>query len=1664
MIRSFATRHSSIVATLFVLWFFACFLPPTSLAQFAVSTGTPPFGSFTGGPDIINLGNNNAHWDIQVLARAGRATNFTYDLVYDSSVWYPVTSGGTTTWTPVGNWGWSSISQPVAGYLTFSDTQSTKDKGLCTISTFTNYTFHDSFGSAHRFPGSYVLEVWNGIDGQNVNCFSSGALNSQTTDGSGLKLTATGIHSTLTFPNGTTEAPPYNPTLPVTVTDRNGNQSSVAYSSGAYTFTDTLGTAALTVGGSGTPTSPDTFTYTPPNTASSTCSATNTSGVACYAMSFVAYTVATNFATGTNEYGAHAINLVDKITLPDGSFYQFAYEATPSTPSSGACTPLSGTYQANCVTARLASVTLPTGGQIKYTYSGGAGTNNSGIFSDGSTATLQRQTPDGTWTYARTQVSGTEWQTLVTDPSSAQNQTLIYFQKDSATSPVTNNFYETRRQVYQGSTSDTLLRQWTTCYNGNASTCTLTTPVSSPITQRNVTDQYGTSGLQCQHSYFYNTIGGLSEQDDYDYGPSGQGGSLLRKLLITYAPLGNNITAFKQTITICNGTGSSSGCFGPSGGIGGMGIGTVASKTTYNYDEGTVTAPANQPTPQHTSVTGSRGNLTSINYPVSGLTSHFTYYDTGNLNVATDVNGGATTYTYGALSATCGNSFPTGITEAISTLTQSYVWNCTGGVMTSLTDENSQVSSTTYNDPYFWRPNGVTDQLSNQTSIGYSMSAGNEVGFYTSLLFNSNNSVANTGYGHDGLGRLVQISDIQSPTATTWDQAVQSYDSNGRLGRIYMPCTTTGPWTCNTPYTSYSYDALNRPLVITDGGGGTITYSYPQNDVLVTVGPPPTGENTKQRQLEYDALGRLTSVCEITTATGSGTCGQSVSQTGYWTKYTYDALGNLLNVTQNAQSGSQQTRTYAYDAMSRLTSEANPESGTTTYFYDSDGTCGTFSGNLVRRVDANGNVTCYHYDQLRRATSITYPSGPNAAATSPKTFLYDTTSFSCPTGANVKARLAEAYTGPSAAKITDLAYCYSPRAEVTDIYTATQSFGGYNHITKSYWANGVLKLLSGVPGLPTIYYGATDGSGLDGEGRITKVIAASGPNPINCSTPPCVSYNSAGQVTNLIFGSGDSDSYSYDPNTGRMNQYQFTVNGQSAVGTPSWNANGTLASLNVTDPFNSLATQNCTYAHDDLSRLGSVNCPNAWSQTFTYDPFGNITKTGSYWWPPSGSGYSAATNRYTLPGAQYDNNGNLLNDTFHTYQWDAEGKIVAVDVGGSNYTDYLTYDAFENMAEYKQTYPNGPPWLAQQVFGVLGSAGTPLGYTTSSGGTNFELPLVGGAKMAGWSGTTVYGHADWLGGIRLDSTPSRTVTSDVVFAPFGEVYNSPTTYWWEFAGLAQRLTNDVWTADARQYHAKQGRWLSPDPAGLAAVAPSNPQSWNRYSYVLNNPLSWVDPSGMYTVCVGGYTYDKVDFYVDGQYQGSDYTFIGDSCGGRGPNLSFPGGGGGGSSDMSNRPPFLPSTPPCTPPTSKIPTTIGITAGGTVARNVNGTTYTGSSSTTLVASTSGAVGVLANVGAQNLPSSAPPGNPTANGQFAGAGYQLVLSNLQPSQLATPSTSYQISVNAVVVGGTVAYSSYPNGGYKIGFTPWPGLPFAFGLGFFAKANVPQNTMGLTTGCHN
>jgi RHS repeat-associated protein len=681
----------------------------------------------------------------------------------------------------------------------------------------------------------------------------------------------------------------------------------------------------------------------------------------------------------------------------------------------------------------------------------------------------------------------------------------------------------------------------------------------------------------------------------------------------------------------------------------------------------------------------------------------------------------------------------------------------------------------------------------------------------------------------DALGRTSIIQRRQAPGASNFDSVQYIYGWTANIGpfqKVSMPYVGTQGQAAGTVFTTTQSDALGRSSSVVDAGGGSTTYQYTAQDVLFTTGPPPAGEQTKRRQMEYDGLGRLKSVCELTSGAGSGSCAQANPTTGFWTKYTYDALANLTTVTQNSQGSPSQNRSYFYDGLSRLISETNPEwnSVAATYTYDTDGTCGTSNGDLVKKVDPAGNVTCTTYDGLHRPTSITYPSGPNSAATPTKSFVYDAATVNSKVMQLAKGRLAEAYTG---AKTTDLGFSYDADGRIIDFYESTPHSSGYYDVTASYWANGALSTLKGVS-LPTLTYGP------NGEGLPNTVSASSGVSPVSST-----SYNPAGHVTDVTFGSSDPVHFGFD-NMGRMTQYKLTINGTATHGDPTWNQNGTLGSLAITDPFNAADAQTCTYGYDDLARLASAHCgASTWQQDFTYDAFGNITKSGSISFQP---GYNQSTNHYltaadcVTTGATpcYDGNGNLLKDgTDHVYSWDADGHPVTLD------SDSLVYDALGREVE---VFKGGA--YTEFVFGPTGKLALMNGQTQSKA----FVALPGGTqvKYAG-SAISTYRLPDWLGSFRVGSNPNRTYSWGVAFAPFGEQYapsGGPALSFTGEEGTADTV-NDEYDFQYRKLHSAQGRWISPDPAGLTAANAVNPQSWNRYVYALNNPLMYTDPSGLF---------------------------------------------------------------------------------------------------------------------------------------------------------------------------------------------------------------------------
>jgi RHS repeat-associated protein len=199
-----------------------------------------------------------------------------------------------------------------------------------------------------------------------------------------------------------------------------------------------------------------------------------------------------------------------------------------------------------------------------------------------------------------------------------------------------------------------------------------------------------------------------------------------------------------------------------------------------------------------------------------------------------------------------------------------------------------------------------------------------------------------------------------------------------------------------------------------------------------------------------------------------------------------------------------------------------------------------------------------------------------------------------------------------------------------------------------------------------------------------------------------------------------------------------------------------------------------------------------------------------------------------------DANGNLTNDSVHTYSWDAEGKVLAVD------TTSLAYDALGRMVEQNRSGS-----YTEIVYGPLGDK---LALMNGQTLTKAFVPLPGGATAVyNSSALSYYRHADWLGSSRFASTPGRAMYYDGAYAPYGENYAEAGTTDRSFTGQNQDTASAIYPLYDflfREYHPTQGRWISPDPAGLAAVNRANPQSWNRYAYVLNNPTNFTDPTGL----------------------------------------------------------------------------------------------------------------------------------------------------------------------------------------------------------------------------
>jgi RHS repeat-associated protein len=543
----------------------------------------------------------------------------------------------------------------------------------------------------------------------------------------------------------------------------------------------------------------------------------------------------------------------------------------------------------------------------------------------------------------------------------------------------------------------------------------------------------------------------------------------------------------------------------------------------------------------------------------------------------------------------------------------------------------------------------------------------------------------------------------------------------------------------------------------------------------------------------------------------------------------------LTNVSQGSQ-----TRTFGYDSLGRLLSATNPECGTINYQYDAN-------GNLIVKTDARNVSTHYSYDALNRMVRRWYNGSSSAAstinnspalpspavATDEVNFTYDAAGVT-----NSKGRLTSVSSSVSTTNTTgfDALGRIISGNQVTDGQTYSMSYG-YNradHQTSTTYPSGrVIKneydlagRLVGVREHATgsYYAGAVS---TDETNRVKyaphgSVKAMKLGNGLWEHTD----FNSRMQPTLIGLGTSSTDS-----STLGLSYSYGTTNNNGNVLSASYSGSG--------------LTYTQTFGYDALNRLTtSSESGSSWSQPNGYDRYGNR-------WVDLGGGNHSLNfntqNRITNGGYAYDAAGNLTSDGVQTHGFDAENKIRTVN----GISDVYRYDGEGNRV--RKNFSSG-----DQLRMVYSAGQLIAEYDLSNGSLKKEYVYGPNGLVATIEPAlgTKYATADHLGSPRVITSPSGVVVSRHDYKPFGEEVGAGIggrTIAVGFSvidGVRQKFTayerdneTNLDYAHARYYSSVQGRFTSVDPL-MRSASIGEPQTFNRYSYVLNNPMNSTDPTGL----------------------------------------------------------------------------------------------------------------------------------------------------------------------------------------------------------------------------
>jgi RHS repeat-associated protein len=1120
------------------------------------------------------------------------------------------------------------------------------------------------------------------------------------------------------------------------------------------------------------------------------------------------------------QAGSFDPDIVQSVTIPDQRQYVFTYN----------------TY------GEVTKVALPTGGSISYAY--GAGYGSSSVLGDPNLkAYIYRRVTSRTISHDG---SATDEQTTYTTSPGTTNLNVTVGHSDG--SKEIHYFFLNPAETATWSSGEIDYAPWpegreyqTDLYDTNGTTvlrstfqtwvqrtCDAGEHCNWGIVDPRVTEEDTTvKGLTTSHKTFgYDHYNNQTDICEFGYGtsaaacPADNNAGIIRRTAITYQSASDDPNKVAYDILGTEESNTSHIRNLPNQKSVMAKDGTLKAQTTYTYDASSYFADSGVACTGYTApgTTLNRGNATATarsTISAGTITTYQTYDQVGNVTQSTDGRGYSTAYSYtdnyssGSGTTTC--AFATKITSPMTSHYEKYQYNFYLGQPTQRNVPIDAASPPTevITTLAYGTNSDLLDRLGKVVQAsGDTVNQSETVYTYDSTV-NANKvtvqSDLNTAGDHtvksvtifDGLGRPVEHQQFEGTGSTEYISTKTDYDVMGRVLNASNPYRPNSSDTTQSPRhnTSYTYDGLGRVLTATAPGGAVTTNSYDTSAPSVTNGgasyiyvlsqsTDPASAVTKNG---VDAAGRLSEVIQHPASSDESTL------------YLYDELDNLITVTQGNQ-----TRSFYYDGLSRLTSATNPESGTINYRYDPN-------GNLLERSDARTVIwtwgtqsqsvpvklcfgiisglaaTCdgSGYDSLNRVTTKSYTDSTHTA-----TYTWDTVQL---------GRLSSVSNTSSTTSFNT----YDSLGRVTQSAQDGYLFSGYQ-----YFRDGRLKQLTYPSGRVVSYTaGQTSANPTDVSGRINQVngnwygaAMTYASIPYSNAGTPVYGYAAHGALQQATYGNARVEQSCYNSRmqatTIRLGSAASTACANSSdllnltfdYGTSANNGNlqsQTIGAMSATQHYAYDGVNRLTMAVEGANATTGSSCPAGtlyWCEAYGYDRYGNrwvsdaktidqngnqqaltepgVTPSSSTWFNSNnqvsiGAVYDGAGNQTQASGQQgslvYDAENRLTTVNLfsgvvgqpktYSYAYDGDGRRVSKSLDGLNLNRTYLYDAAGQLAS---EYQNGS-WLKDNIY------------------LNGRLLAVEDV-MEG----TAYVTPDHLGSTRLVTNAGGGVTSRHDYLPFGK--------------------------------------------------------------------------------------------------------------------------------------------------------------------------------------------------------------------------------------------------------------------------------------------------------